>query len=189
MAYSRLLLLLLIGATVPHLLQVHARPADFWCDTNTRLSLMLNFKDEGNCPDVLPSPFLVPCVGLNLLEWENKTLQEKKAEVLENFQVFQDGIWHVGNQSNLECQAWVETFKHNVLQFVKIVSRVHKQNDGSTPPRTPTQKCGEKNKLSEVLKIYRKLTRGKLEYLAIDIRETDCIHNRKRSLRQEDVSW
>lgn len=41
-----LLLLLLIGATVNQLPQVHARPADFWCNSSILLRLMAIFEDK-----------------------------------------------------------------------------------------------------------------------------------------------
>lgn len=170
-AVPGLLLLLLIGATVNQLPQVHARPADFWCNHSIRQGLMASFEDKGNCKEVLSSPVPVPCVGLNLVEWENKTLEEKRAEVLGNFQVFQDAVQHVRNQTSSDCHTFLETFEHNILQYVKIVSRVHRQNNGFAPSQAQTRTCAGKNKLSEVWNTYTRLIRGKLRQL---VEDTGC---------------
>ncbi|XP_038129064.1 thrombopoietin isoform X2 [Cyprinodon tularosa] len=180
MAHSRLLLLL-IGAAVTHLPQVHAGPLDFWCNTDSRQSLMESFNDMGSCPDLLPSPLPVPCTGLNLLHWRNKT--EKQAEVLEDFQVLQDGIQDVSNQSSSGCQPSLKDIQINISQYVKIISRALKQSGAAAAPPASIQTCGEKRRLGEVWDVYRRLVNGKLEELAKDMSEALC-SRRRRSLRK-----
>lgn len=50
-------------------------------------------------------------------------LQQKHAEVSEAFQVFQDGVKHIRNQT-LECQkSFLEELEHSITNYVHIVSK------------------------------------------------------------------
>ncbi|KAM4566885.1 thrombopoietin isoform 1-T1 [Odontesthes bonariensis] len=77
MAYSRLLLLL-IGVVSTNLPEVHTKPTDFWCNFNARKKIMdkIDNKAQADCvgSDVLPSPVQLPCEGMNIAEWKNKTV-------------------------------------------------------------------------------------------------------------------
>ncbi|XP_012718675.2 thrombopoietin [Fundulus heteroclitus] len=183
MAYSRLLLLLLllIGATITHLPQAHAHPDEFWCNAEDRKNLMEDFDDKDNCSEISPVP-PVPYIGVNPEEWEKKSLQEKQAEVLKNFQGLHDSVQQLMNQTRGHCLGWLNAFEKSISQYMIIVGDVLKQNDSSTPTQAP--KYEETTKLKDVWNIYERLIVGKLELLAYEMSEDRCKHKRKRSLRQ-----
>ncbi|XP_043975068.1 thrombopoietin isoform X2 [Gambusia affinis] len=181
MAYSRLLLLLLlIGATLTHLPQVSARPIAFWCNTDARQHLMMNFKLEGNCSDTLLSTVDVPRVGVNSAEYKNYTLQETLSEVLQNFQAFQKTVKHLSNQTGVECEDFLKRFNYSIKHYVMILKH-HPQKNGPLPTPALPQKWDGTQKLSVIWKIYNRLVTKKLEAVAL---KTECSHNKKRSVRQ-----
>ncbi|XP_075330212.1 thrombopoietin-like [Odontesthes bonariensis] len=178
MAYSRLLLLL-IGVVSTNLPEVHTKPTDFWCNFNARKKIMdkIDNKAQADCvgSDVLPSPVQLPCEGMNIAEWKNKTLQQKHAEVLEALQVFQHGVQRVRNQTSLDCQAsLLEGLERSITFHVNIVSKVHVQNDDFTSSHPPAEKCHNKTSHREVVTIYKQLLRGKLFRLATDLKHIVC---------------
>ncbi|KAM6932969.1 uncharacterized protein FYW49_001364 [Xenentodon cancila] len=178
MAYSRLLLLLLIEALSTYLPEVNARPIDFWCNKKDRLRIeeMIHEMDKTDCRlDVLHSPVQLPCVEINTEEWANKTFQQKHAEVLEAFQVFEDGVQHIRNQSSLQCQtSFLDELQHSITNYVNIVSEVHIQNDDQPSSYPLGQICDSKTSLHGVLKVYKRLLRGKLTRFAVDLNHIIC---------------
>uniref|UniRef100_A0A3Q1GBM9 Thrombopoietin-like n=1 Tax=Acanthochromis polyacanthus TaxID=80966 RepID=A0A3Q1GBM9_9TELE len=123
MAYSRLLLLL-IGVISTHLPEVHARPIDFWCKNDSRKKMIEMIAEWADCvtSDTLPSPVQLPCVGFRMTEWTNKTLQQKRAEVLGALQVFEGGVQSVMSQVTLPCQtSLLEKLKNSIRNYLAIV--------------------------------------------------------------------
>ncbi|XP_068441935.1 thrombopoietin [Clinocottus analis] len=173
MAYSRLLLLL-IGA----ILSVRARPADFWCNRQARKNMENVIEglsaDVATCvgADTLPSPVQLPCVLVHATEWANKTLQQKRAEVLEALRVFREGVRAAKSQSTSECQTSVlERLERHIANYLAIVAGLHIR-DGSTTPSPPAgQTCSSMSSTSKLLKNYGNLLKGKLDRLAVDLRD------------------
>uniref|UniRef100_A0A3B4ZB94 Thrombopoietin n=1 Tax=Stegastes partitus TaxID=144197 RepID=A0A3B4ZB94_9TELE len=161
------LLLLLIGVISTHLPEVHARPIDFWCKNDSRRKIMGMMAEKADCvgSDELPSPVQLPCVGLHLAEWTNKTLQQKRTEVLGALRVFSDGVKSVKSQVKLQCHtSWLERLEHSINNHL----------DDLTPSPSAVENCSPQTSLNEVLTQYRKLLAGKLEQLAKDLQDTDC---------------
>ncbi|KAM9733189.1 thrombopoietin-like isoform 1-T1 [Menidia menidia] len=172
MACSRCLLLL-IGVISIYLPEAHTRAVDFWCNVHVRQKMLerIDSRAGGGCSDVLPSPVQLPCVGINVAEWRNKTLQQKHAEVLEALQLFQHGVQHVRNQTSLKC---LERLERSITDHVNIVSNVLVQNDDLIYPHQPAEMCPNKTSPSEVVTAYKRLLNGKLNRLAMDLKHTVC---------------
>ncbi|XP_077962969.1 thrombopoietin isoform X3 [Gasterosteus aculeatus] len=135
--------------------------------------------------DTLDSPVQLPCVMLHASEWENKTLQQKSAEVVEALRVFWDGVRVAKNQSTSECQtSLLEKLERHMANYVAIVSRLQMQSGAGTPPPSSPRSCSSVTSTSEVLKQYGNLLRGKLERLAADLRDK-APESRQRSTAAE----
>uniref|UniRef100_A0AAQ5XZ81 Thrombopoietin n=1 Tax=Amphiprion ocellaris TaxID=80972 RepID=A0AAQ5XZ81_AMPOC len=172
MAYSRLLLLL-IGVISTHLPEVHARPIDFWCKNDSRKKMMEMIADwaDGVTSDTLPSPVQIPCVGLRMAEWTNKTLQQKRAEVLGALQVFEGGVQSVKSQVTLPCQtSLLEKLGNSTRNYLAIINMLPIQSDDLTPSHSAVKNCPQTS-LKKVLGQYRKLLTGKVEHLFVDLQD------------------
>ncbi|RVE64737.1 hypothetical protein OJAV_G00128480 [Oryzias javanicus] len=153
---SCILLLLLIGGISTGL------PIHFWCSSKARESIMHLQTNNCSKSDVLPSPVLMPYVGINLTEWENKTLQQKHAEVLEAFQQF-DVL--IQNETSLQCLK-------RLKNYVAIVKDAPVQKDNVTFTLHPRQTTRGET-VGDVLKQYETLIKGKLNYFAQDLQLAD----------------
>lgn len=178
MAYSRLLLML-IGVISSHMPQVQAAPTDFWCRTQARKimekgtieDLKSHMKDCVS-PDMMSSPVKLPCVWVNVAEWANKTLHQKRAEVAVTLQMFQSEMQKARNQTT--CQAsFFKKMEHYIENYLGIINRVHIQSDMVTSSPPVVQTCNQTS-LKKMLEQYRKLLQGKLNYLAQDLQENIC---------------
>ncbi|KAM8902631.1 thrombopoietin isoform 2-T2 [Spinachia spinachia] len=157
---------------------IAAGPADFWCNHQVRRNMGKEIvgmrADVLACvgADTLRSPVPLPCVMVHATEWADKTLQQKCAEVVEALREFRGGVQGTKNQSTSECQAsLLEKLERHISNYVAIVSRLQVQSGAVTPPPSPPRSCSSVNSTSEVLKRYGNLLRGKLERLAIDLRD------------------
>ncbi|KAL7400157.1 hypothetical protein ABVT39_007332 [Epinephelus coioides] len=177
MAYSRLLLLL-IGVISCHLPEVQARPTDFRCNPQARK--IMERKTEGLRIDMaacvgentLPSPVQLPCVSINTTEWANKTLQQKRAEVVEALEVFQDGVQGAKDQNTSGClTSLLEKLEHHITNYLVIVRSVQIQDDTVTPSQSAAQNCSSSSSTNEVLKQFENLLQGKLELFVADLRK------------------
>ncbi|XP_034557334.1 uncharacterized protein LOC117825544 [Notolabrus celidotus] len=180
-APSGLLLLLLIGVISCHLPGVQARPIDFWCNREARKHMGKAVeglkKEMADCvgSHMLPSPLQLPCVWVQPAEWANKTLQQKRAEVLGAFQVFRDGVHGAANQTTLQCQtSLLERLGHHVTNYVGLVSSLQIQNDMGTSSQPAAQNCPPERSLKKVLEQYGRLLKGKLERFAVDLKDSMC---------------
>lgn len=178
MAYSRLLLLL-IGMISSHLPGVQTRHIDFWCNQDSRRNMgkMVEGlkKNMADCvgSHTLPAPLQLPCVWVQPVKWANKTLQQKHAEVLGALRVFEDGVHMEMNQTTSQCQtSLLERIGHRVTNYVALVNSLHLQEDSGSPPAV--QNCSSQTSLKKVLEHFEKLLKGKLERLAIDLKNTLC---------------
>lgn len=168
------LLLLLIGVISTHLPEVHARPKDFWCKNDSRKRMMERIADWAGSvtSDTLPSPVQIPCVGLNTTEWTNKTVQQKRAEVLGTLQVFKDGVQSVKSNVTLPCQtSLLEKLEISIRNYLAIVNTLPIQSDDLTPSQPAVKNCPSQTSLSKVLGEYRRLLAGKMEYLFVDLQD------------------
>ncbi|XP_030298186.1 thrombopoietin isoform X2 [Sparus aurata] len=178
MAYSRLLLLL-IGVITSHLPEVQAAPIDFWCNSPDR-KMMANMIDGlkdgmAGCvgPDTLSSPVQLPNVGLSMAEWANKTIQQKHSEVIGALKMFQDGVQGARDQTTVQCQTqMLERLRQSIANYLVIINRLQIQNDTGTPSHSAVQGSSHTS-LNKVLDQFRLLLKGKLEYFAIDLQESN----------------
>ncbi|XP_068173987.1 thrombopoietin isoform X2 [Antennarius striatus] len=175
------LLLLLIGVISSHLPEIQARPADFWCNSQARKNMGNKIeglkKDTADCvgSDLLSSPVQIPCVWIHVAEWANKTLQQKREEVVGSLQMFQDGVLRVMNETRLQCQtSRLREVGHHISNYLAIVSRLQIQEDQVMPPDSTVQRCSSQTSLNKVLELFRMLLKGKLERLAIDLQDGIC---------------
>lgn len=178
MAYSRLLLLL-IGVISSHLPDVQAKDTDFWCNFHVRKRMQEKILDHNmvNCvgSDTLSTSVQLPCVEVNIAEWKNKTLPQKRAEVVGALQMFQDGVQGVRNQTTLQCQIpLLENLTHHITNHLEIVKGLQLQNDLMMPSQIAVQSCSSQTSLNGVLTEYRRLLRGKLKLLASDLKNSIC---------------
>ncbi|XP_065816828.1 thrombopoietin-like isoform X2 [Labrus bergylta] len=180
MAYSRFLLLL-IGVISSHLPGVQSRPVDFWCNRDARKNLVKTIeelkKDMADCvgSHILPSPLQLPPVWVQPAEWANKTFQQKRAEVLGALRVLQDGVQRATSQTTLQCQAsLLERLGHHVTNYVGLVSSLQIQADRETSSHPEVPNSPPQTSLTKVLERYRNLLKGKLERLAVDLKDSLC---------------
>lgn len=179
MAYSRLLLLL-IGVISTHLPEVHARSIGFWCNNDARKRMMEKIADFAglDTPDTLPSPVQIPCVGLNTTEWTNKTLQQKRAEVLGTLQVFKDGVQSAKSNVTEPQSSLLEKLEKSIRHYLVIVNTVPIQSDDLTPSQSAVKNCSSQTSLSKVLEEYRQLLIGKVKYLFVDLQDMCPVEHR-----------
>ncbi|XP_041734820.2 uncharacterized protein LOC121568332 isoform X2 [Coregonus clupeaformis] len=178
MALSRLLLLLLcvVSSEVPN---VQTRPIDFVCDAHARRN-MNNMKDlevamvgcSGS--DQLPSFLQLPCVRILKASWDHKS--QKRAEVRGALGVLLDGVGRVRTQTKLSCQSsLLERLEHGITNYLHIVTNLDITGDLTDPdPGCPSQ---QSRSLTQVLQLYGRLLRGKLEWLSLDLRDS-CLDQR-----------
>ncbi|CAK6965439.1 uncharacterized protein LOC119490812 isoform X1 [Scomber scombrus] len=174
------LLLLLLGLFSSHPPEVQARPTDFWCNRQERKRMEQRTfedlkKDMADCvgSDVLSSTVQLPSVRLHVAEWENKTLQQKHAEVLGALQVFQ--AWMATNQTTLQCQSsLLKKLQRQITNHLLIVNQIPKQIDAVVPSENTIQESTSQTRLKKVLDQYEKLIKVKLERLAKDLEGIIC---------------
>ncbi|XP_062329820.1 erythropoietin-like isoform X2 [Osmerus eperlanus] len=155
-------------------LNVKTRPIDFVCDVRARRN-MNNVKDlevaMASCSgsEQLPSPVPVPCVFIHKAIWENKSLQQKHAEVRWALEVLLNSVNQVWIQSPQgSCQSsLLEGLEHGVKNHLHIVNGLGIQGDtGDSRPACFSQ---ETQSVSQILRLYGRLLQGKLECLSRDL--------------------
>ncbi|XP_065816829.1 thrombopoietin-like isoform X3 [Labrus bergylta] len=160
-------LLLLIGVISSHLPGVQSRPVDFWCNRDARKNLVKTIEELKK--DMLPPVWVQPA------EWANKTFQQKRAEVLGALRVLQDGVQRATSQTTLQCQAsLLERLGHHVTNYVGLVSSLQIQADRETSSHPEVPNSPPQTSLTKVLERYRNLLKGKLERLAVDLKDSLC---------------
>lgn len=191
MAYSRLLLLIVISS---HLPGIQARPIDFWCNKEARKSMLKKVEllknDMADCVGsrMLPAPLQLPCVCVQPVKWANQTLQQKRAEVLEALRVFEVGVHEEINQTTLECQtSLLKRLGHHITNLVGIVNSLQIQNDTGISSHPVVQDYSSETDLEKVLEHYGKLLKRKLELLANNLRDHLCQGYRRADLRQNKM--
>ncbi|KAG7235369.1 hypothetical protein INR49_032709 [Caranx melampygus] len=150
MAYSRLLLLLLllIGVISSHLPEVQGSPCHFWCNHIARDSM-------------------VSATGL-----KTDNFQQKFEEVLVDFHRFQEAIQAARKNSTQQCQRPLENLEHGVQNYIRIVQRQQSQTATVAPsPSAPAAPrfSSQTNKLSEVEINYKLLIKGKFNLFANEV--------------------
>ncbi|XP_053729181.1 thrombopoietin [Synchiropus splendidus] len=182
MAYSTGLLFL-IGVLSFHLPEFQARPTDFWCNYQVRKKLEERIeelsKNMVDCTgaDTLPSPLLLPRVLVHAEEWTNKTLQQKRREVVSTLQAFQEGLEGGRTESFAPCQIHVlRKLTHHVTTHLLIVQQIQIEDDTEIPSESSTTEIH--NSITAVLGQFLRLLRGKVERLAVDLQESICSHRR-----------
>ncbi|XP_029373243.1 thrombopoietin isoform X2 [Echeneis naucrates] len=187
MACSRLMLLL-IGVISSHLPEVHSRPVDFWCRTQARGNMQQMIEDlrkaAARC-DSLPSPVQLPSVKMNVALWGRKTTQHKRAELVGTIRAFQDGVQEARVNVTSQCQTSVlEKLEHRIRNDLLILNSSHIQTDTVTSPPARADFSSQTNKLSEVLKQYELLLKGKLNHFAIDVHDIICREDRTTNVTE-----
>ncbi|XP_059186733.1 uncharacterized protein LOC131969644 isoform X2 [Centropristis striata] len=180
MAYS-ILMLLLMGVISSYLPRVQARPQDFWRGPQAKTHMKRTIEEltvlttQAACvgSDMLPTPVQIPCVFVNTTEWENKTLQQKCAEVVSTFQVFQHGVQGAKNGTTSKCQiSFLEQLEHRILNYLAILNRLQIQTDTVTSSHPAVQSCSSQtHSVKGVLKQFEKLLKGKLSRLTDDLKD------------------
>ncbi|KAM9453148.1 uncharacterized protein ACWYII_012379 isoform 1-T1 [Salvelinus alpinus] len=168
-----LLLLCVVSFEVP---KAKTRPIDFVCNAHARRN-MNNMKDlevamvgcSGS--DQLPSSLQLPCVRILKATWDHKSLQQKRAEVRGALGVLLDGVGRVRKETKLSCQSsLLERLEHGITNYLHIVTKLDIKGDLTDPdPGCPSQ---QSRSLTQVLQLYGRLLRGKLEWLSLDLRDS-----------------
>ncbi|KAJ7990621.1 hypothetical protein DPEC_G00302290 [Dallia pectoralis] len=169
-----LLLLFLISSELP---KVQTRAIDFVCNTADRRN-MNNAKDlevamvgcSGS--DALPVTLQLPCVGILKASWDQKSLQQKSAEVIRALEVLSNGVGKVRAQAKLSCQSSVlERLEHRVKNYLHIVINLGTMGKEEATVSTPVLDCPvqQSQSLAQVLKLYNSLLQGKVEQLIKDL--------------------
>uniref|UniRef100_A0A3P8YG03 Thrombopoietin n=1 Tax=Esox lucius TaxID=8010 RepID=A0A3P8YG03_ESOLU len=177
--FKQLLLLFLISSELPN---IQTRSTDFVCNARVRRN-MNNLKDlevamvgcSGS--DQLPSTLQLPCVGILKASWDQKSLQQKHAEVKWGLQVLLDSVGRVRELAKLSCQSsLLERLKHRVKNNLHIVTDLDTMGEEEAAVSDPNPDClGQRsNSLTQVLHVYDRLLRGKLEWLFLDL-QNSCL--------------
>lgn len=176
MAYSRLLLLLM-GVISTQMPNVQARAIDFWCKNDKRKNMMEMIEDKIDCnaSDTFSSPVQLPCVGIQATDWANKTLCQKRLEVLGDLEKFKGGVQDMKTQATSQCHTSVlKRLERNIINHWTIVSSLQIQNDNFTTSPPEVQNCSNQTSLNQMLREYRRFLRGKLDRLAVDVQHVIC---------------
>lgn len=180
MAHSRLLLLLLLtGMIFTHRPEVHATSLSLqFCKKCVRDELMNRFKKQVlkcSVSEKLPSSVRL-CTAIQPAEWNNKTLQEKHAEVLASLQMLHDGLEQA--KTNQSCLADLRAIVRNYVILVKN----NVQSGLVTASPSVVQHCSNETTLKKVLDGSKQLLKGKLELFAKECPQGSL------SKRKEDVN-
>ncbi|KAL3992336.1 serine/threonine-protein kinase NIM1 [Sarotherodon galilaeus] len=167
MAHSRLLLLLLLtGMIFTHRPEVHARSQSLqFCRKCVRNALMKRFemqvlKCSGS--NELPSSVRL-CTAIQPIEWNNKTFQEKHADVLASLQMLHDGLEQaMKNRTTPSCLVNLRVIVQNYLILVKN----NFQSGLVTASPSAVQHCSNETTLNKVVNGSKQLLKGKLEIFA-----------------------
>ncbi|XP_055751288.1 uncharacterized protein LOC129831825 isoform X1 [Salvelinus fontinalis] len=121
--------------------------------------------------DQLPSSLQLPCVRILKATWDHKSLQQKRAEVRGALGVLLDGVGRVRKETKLSCQSsLLERLEHGITNYLHIVTKLDIKGDLTDPdPGCPSQ---QSRSLTQVLQLYGRLLRGKLEWLSLDLRDS-----------------
>lgn len=176
MAYSRLLLLLM-GVISTQMFNTHARSIDFWCKNDTRTNMMEMIKDRTDCmaSHNISSLVQLPCIGIQATVWANKTLHQKRLEVLGNLQEFQRGVQDIRTRVTTPCHtSIIKKLERSIINHWTIVSSLQIQMDNTTMPPPEVQNCSSLISLTQLLREYQRFLMGKLDRLAIDVQRSIC---------------
>uniref|UniRef100_A0A673YAU1 Thrombopoietin n=1 Tax=Salmo trutta TaxID=8032 RepID=A0A673YAU1_SALTR len=144
-----LLLLLVVSSKVPN---VQTRSIDF----------------VGS--DQLHSSLQLPCARILKASWDQKSQnlidKFKRAEVRGALGVLLDSVGRMRTQTKLSCQlSLLERLEHGITNYLHIVTNL----DITVRWSCPSQ---QSQSLTQVLQLYGRVLRGKLEWLSLDLRDT-----------------
>lgn len=170
MALSRLLLLCMVASEV---WDVETRPVDFVCSRASRKALNIVAEMESSLSDcdgstTLSAAVKLPCTGLHLASWENKSHQEKRGDIVASLQLLIEGVRAVKVLSRPGCvTSLLQRLENNIDNY--LLTLTHLELSG--PVESPALSCvpGSTQSLSTVLLTYNRLISGKLERFMDDL--------------------
>ncbi|KAI1883079.1 hypothetical protein AGOR_G00241550 [Albula goreensis] len=170
---SSRLLLLLLCTTASKVRDVQARPIDFVCDDQARRDMnMVKELEAGmrECrgSDKLPLAIPLPCVKIHKASWENKSMQEKRGDILAALQTLVQGVRENRPLVLAECQlSLLERLDRSVTNYLHIVT--HMELSGE--PESLVTSCPSQStqNLGHVLWHFSRLLTGKLEWLVSEL--------------------
>ncbi|KAL4647036.1 thrombopoietin [Arapaima gigas] len=176
---SHLLLLLCMAAS--EVQDTWARPIDFVCDDNARREMNKVKELEaamGACGGsaVLPIPIRLPCVKIHKGSWEIKTLQVKRADISAALKMLSETVREARGHSLSACQSvLLDQLDKSVTNHLLIVTHLLLPGTGAQGEAEhlgSTCYSRDSQDLQDVLQLYSRLLRGKLEWLIGDLADS-----------------
>ncbi|XP_060761432.1 thrombopoietin [Neoarius graeffei] len=164
-------LCLLLGLVLTELSHLEAKPHDFVCVSEAR-KVMYKVKDlqedlaQCSTAVFLPAPVRIPCIKVNIMNWKNKPIPERTAEILQSLAMLAQDIHNARNGSQADCALkLLGRFEHNIKNYIHTLTQLHSQNglEGPKVPESPIQQVSQD--LNQVLQQFDRLISRKLELL------------------------
>ncbi|XP_044074885.1 thrombopoietin isoform X2 [Siniperca chuatsi] len=173
MALSRLLLLCSLVAS--EVWDAETKPIEFVCNKGARRTMnivaeMRSALSGCNSSTTLSTPVQLPCTGLHVASWENKSHQEKRGDIVASLRLLIEGVKVVRASSQPGCvSSLLQRLENNINNYQLIFT--HLQLSG--PVVSPALTCVPRSTqcLSTVLLSYNQLISGKLEWFMVDLEE------------------
>ncbi|XP_037837745.1 thrombopoietin [Kryptolebias marmoratus] len=173
MALSRLLLLCVLASEV--MWDAETNPEVFVCSRVARKALNVVPQIQtalGECfgSANLSAPVQLPCTELHVATWENKSDQERKADVVASLGLLRGGVKMLRITAQAECgTSLLQRLENNIENYLLILT--HLQLSG--PDLSPSLSCVPRStqSLSAVLRSYSRLILGKLERFVVKLED------------------
>lgn len=119
--------------------------------------------------EILPSPVRIPCIRVTIITWQSKPIPERKAEILQSFQMLAQDIQQARDQSQAECVLrLLRHLEHNINSYIHTLKQT-----GPDAPNVPDSSVQKVTRLSLVLQHLDRLISKKLEWLVNEMAK-DC---------------
>lgn len=153
-----------------------SKPIDFVCNKPARETLNIISRIESellHCEGLatLPNAVQLPCTALHVASWENKSLQQKRGDLVASLRQLHEGVEAVSALSQLPCAtSLLQSLLQNINNYLSILTHLH----FSEAEESPVLSCVPRSShsMSVLLLSYNRLLSGKLE------RFMDNLHDR-----------
>uniref|UniRef100_A0A673CB05 Thrombopoietin n=1 Tax=Sphaeramia orbicularis TaxID=375764 RepID=A0A673CB05_9TELE len=115
-------LLLLLWMVASEVWDVETRPIDFVCSRASRKALNIVAEMETIS---LPLSVKLPCTGLHIASWENKSHQEKRGDIVASLQLLTEGVRAVKVLSRPGCgTSLLQRLENNINNYLLILTHL-----------------------------------------------------------------
>ncbi|KAJ0011613.1 hypothetical protein NQD34_012588 [Periophthalmus magnuspinnatus] len=166
---------------------------DFVCNKTVREALNIVSQMESDlldCDDVatLPRAVQLPCTALHVASWGNKSLQEKRGDLVASLRLLIEGVKSASALNQTACATSVlRKLQHNVNNYLLILAHL----DLSGAVESPVLSCVPRStrSLGTVLLAYNRLLSGKLEHFMDNLSDSSDDAAAQERERQEQTIY